>query len=292
MRNRLKIFYNFIIKYKVADIFVWVFIISINIFYISTIINNKEISAENSDTNGNSNSEYNESCNVQGITLHGDLETYIPPQSGGSMLDNTDVVSSEDLLYYFSQAEKDNKIKAILVEVDSVGGSPVAGEEIANIIKESTKPVVAYIRQIGASASYWAITSADQIFASKNSDVGGIGVTSSYLDYTGQNAQKGLTYIQLSSGKFKDAGNSDKKLTEEEKELFMRDLKIIHANFVEAVSENRNIAIDKVWAIADGSTVLGEKAVELGLVDQIGGYFEAKKYIKNLIGESVEDCWE
>ncbi|MGB3922178.1 MAG: S49 family peptidase [Minisyncoccia bacterium] len=239
------------------------------------------------DDSGDSSLSEGGDCNVLGINLHGDLFTYIPSGNESDLLANTDVVSSDDLLYYLGQAEGDENIKAVLVEVDSYGGVPVAGEEMADALKRFEKPSVAVVRQAGLSAAYYAISSADRIFASKYSDVGSIGVTSSYLE----NINKDARFIDLSSAKFKDAGDPNKALTAEERALFMRDIRIVHDNFVEAVSINRNIPIEKVKALADGSSVLGEKAKELGLIDEIGGIYEAKKYLSEKIGEKVEVCW-
>lgn len=182
-------------------------------------------------------------CSVLGINLHGTLLTYIPPKNENDSLTNTDVVASEDVDYSIRQANDDPKIKAILIEVDSSGGLPVAGSEIASTIKDSGKPVVAVIRQSGLSAAYWAISSAGHIFASKNSDVGSIGVTQSYLDNVGKNKKDGSDYVQLIAGKYKDAGNPDKPLTDEEKQLFIRDLNIIHKNFIADVADNRGMSV-------------------------------------------------
>jgi len=233
-----------------------------------------------------------ENCNVSGITIHGDIYTYVPTDKDLNKIEGyEDSISSENVNYYIRQAENDPKIKAILVEVDSYGGVPVAGEEMAIDIKLASKPVIAFIRSAGTSSAYWAVSTADRIFASKNSYVGSIGVTMSYLQNVNKNKKDGLEYVQLSTGKFKDSGNPDKAITDEEKAIFQRDLKILYENFIEAVSVNRNIPIEKVRAIADGSSVLGEKAKELGLIDEIGGFNEAKKYIEEKIGEEVEVCW-
>jgi len=231
-------------------------------------------------------------CNVSGIELHGDLFTYIPPTSlnddNGIVEDQT---SSDNVIYDIEEAEKDNDTKAIILEVDSYGGYPVAGEEVANALKKATKPTVALIRGGGASAAYMAASGADIIFASKNSDVGSIGVTMSYLDYVKQNQKDGLTYVPLSSGKFKDTGDPNKTLSLEEKNLLMRDVNIIHQNFVKMIAENRNLDIEKVKKMADGSTMLGEMALENKLIDKIGGISEVKEYLKEKIGEEVEVCW-
>lgn len=234
----------------------------------------------------------NENCNISGITLHGDLWTYISPadySADGGLLN--DESSSEDLVYQIEQADKDEKIKAIVLEIDSYGGGPTAGEEVANALKNADKPTVALIREGGASAAYLAATGADVIFASNNSDVGSIGVTMSYLDSATKNQKDGLSYNQLSSGKFKDTGDPDKKLSAEEITLLMRDVNIIHQNFIKAVAENRSLDIKKVKTMADGSTMLGEMALQNGLIDQVGGEKEVKEYLKEKIGEEVEICW-
>lgn len=233
-----------------------------------------------------------EHCTVTGINLHGTLYTYLPLHAEGDTDFDYDTVASEDIFSMIEVANQDPAIKAIIVEVDSAGGTPVAGEEIAAAISDSEKPVVAYIRDMGASASYWAISDADRIWASKNSSVGSIGVTMSYLNNTEKNKKEGLTFEKLSSGIFKDAGNADLPLTKEERAVFMRDINIIYENFIEDISINRNIPIEKVRSFADGSTVLGEKAKELGLIDEIGGLDEVEKYLENQLGEYPQTCWQ
>lgn len=231
-------------------------------------------------------------CNVAGINLHGTIMTYIPFHADGDANFDYDTVGSEDVLWSVNNANEDPNIKALIVEVDSYGGSPVAGEEISIALKNSAKPVFGFIRENGLSAAYWAISSADRIWASKNSNVGSIGVTQSYLSYSEKNKKEGYLYEQLSSGKFKDSGTPDLSLTKEEKDLFMRDINIVYQNFMEAVSNNRNILIEDVKKFSDGSAVLGDKAKELGMIDEIGGINEVEKYIEEKIGEKVEICWE
>lgn len=229
-------------------------------------------------------------CNVQGIKLYGKLDTY-----GTYFLDSDDEkvagASSQIITQHIREAQKDDSIKAIILEIDSGGGGSVPGGEIASELKRSTKPTLALIREMGASAAYKAASGANWIMAAENSSVGSIGVTQSYLDYSAKNTKEGLTYIELSSGKFKDSGDPDKPLSEEEKQIFMRDIKIVYENFVKEISENRHIDIEKVRQLADGSTMLGRMALENGLIDQIGGLFEAERYIEDKIKEKPEICW-
>lgn len=239
-----------------------------------------------------SQAEEDKDCNVAGIELHGDVVTYIAPSSldkdGNPVNDET---ASENVVYQINEAEADDSIKAIVIEVDSYGGSAVAAEEMANALKRATKPTVALVRNGATSAAYWASTGANVIFASALSDIGSIGVTMSYLDNTKKNNSEGLTYNSLSTGKFKDYGNPDKPLTEEEKVLVMRDLNIAHDVFVKAVASNRNLDINKVRSLSDGSSMPGEMALENGLIDRIGGMKEVKEYLQDKIGEEVGVCW-
>ncbi len=277
------------ITYFLYAILVVVGVMGIFIFVLD--INENYLSEKNTDSEDSELAGDNDTCSVAGIELRGTLLTYIPKHAEGDTEFDYDTVSSEDILWIIENANKSENIKAIVVEVDSGGGSPVAGEEIANAIKNSEKPVVAFIRSTGASAAYLAITSSDKIYASKYSDVGSIGVTMSYLSNVKKNNQEGYTYENISVGKYKDAGSPDRALTNEEKEIFLRDVKIMYENFVKQVSENRNISYSEVKKIADGSTVLGERAKELGLVDEIGGINEVEKYLEDTIGVKPEICW-
>lgn len=235
--------------------------------------------------------ENGEACNVVGINLHGGLTTYVPSwwQTDQSIsAEERNIVSSEYITAVIDEAADNENIKAILIDVDSPGGSPVAGEEIASAITHAQKRVVGLVRGVGASAAYWAISSAQPIFASRNSDVGGIGVTASYAE----KIDKDATFVQLSTGKYKDAGNPDKPITDEEKQLFMRDVQLVHENFIKDVAHNRRLSTDLVRDLADGSTMLGEKAKELGLIDLIGNYYDALDFLKNDVGtEDIRLCW-
>ena len=234
-----------------------------------------------------------EGSNVAVINIHGDIVTYLTepsyPEEG---LDPTisNSVSSEEIVAYIDEIEKNSNIKAVIVEIDSYGGYPVASEEIMNAIKKMTKPTIAVIREGAVSGAYLIASGADRIYASEMSDVGGIGITMSYLDYSQQNKEEGIIYQQLSSGKFKDTGSPDKELTAEEKELFMRDIKILHEAFVKRVAENRELDIEKVEKLADGSTMLGKAAKESGLVDEMGDIYDVQEWIREELGIEPEIC--
>lgn len=250
---------------------------------------NTEVVDDEEESYDTAEEEVYKDCSIAGVSLSGLLLTYIPDNYENEYSEN--ISSSESINWYIKEANKEESIKAIVIEVDSYGGSPVAGEEIKKAIKSSSKPVYAFIRDAGLSASYLAITSADKIWASKYSEVGSIGITMSYLENTEKNKKDGYKYEQLSAGKFKDSGSPDMPLTKEEKDLFMRDVNIMYEYFIKDVSENRKIPLEEVREIADGSSMLGEKAKELKLIDEIGGEEEVSKYLKAEFGDEVEICW-
>lgn len=231
-----------------------------------------------------------EDCIIAGINAHGDFVTYatkLDPDTGETLTE----ASSEDIISAIHSAENSPNIRGIMLDIDSYGGTPVAAEEIANALKEAKKPTVALIRGAGTSAAYWAATGADRIIASALSDIGSIGVTYSYTDASKFNEKEGYTFNQLSTGLYKDYGNPEKPLTEAERSLIMRDLKIVKEKFVQAVATNRNMSVADVEKFADGSSVLGETALEKKLIDQIGSYKDAETYLAEQTGVPSEVCW-
>jgi protease-4 len=194
-----------------------------------------------------------------------------------------------DTMSLLSQAEYDPYIAGILAFVDSPGGEPVTSELIANGLKSSSMPVAAFIGEVGASGGYLVATGADTIIASPFSDIGSIGVTMSYLDYTQQNKTDGVEFVSLSSAKFKDSGTPDKPLTPEERALFERDLKIYHDEFVKQVADNRGMSIEDVMTLADGSTMPGSLALEAGLIDSLGGREDVREWFAQELGLASEE---
>lgn len=234
------------------------------------------------------------SCNVAVAQLYGTL-VYYPTENGGSPSsangDGTlDQTAAEDIRAQIEAADADPSIKAILLQVDSPGGDPVAGEDIADALKHASKPTVAFVADEGTSAAYWASTGAQTIFASADSALADIGVTESYLDSSQQDAQNGLTFESLTAGEYKDMGNPDAPLTPVEKDLFERDLNITLQNFIEQVAANRNLSVASVTAIADGSSMEGEMALQDGLIDKIGNIYDVENYIKGKIGTDAVLC--
>lgn len=227
-------------------------------------------------------------CNVADLTLYGGLVYY--PGEGLDPASSGDQTASEDIRHGIEAADADPNVKAILLQIDSNGGDPVAGEDVATALKHATKPTVALVADMGDSAAYWAATGAQTIFASANSSLGDIGVTGSYLDETRQDEENGLTFIPLTAGIYKDMGNPDSPLTPTEQALIQRDLNITMQSFIGQVAQNRNLSVASVTAIANGSSMLGAMALHDGLIDKIGDIYDAENYLTGKIGSAAVLC--
>jgi protease-4 len=222
-------------------------------------------------------------CNIAVLPLEGTILPYY------GLVDVPLVVTPEMVETFLTDAEAERSIKAVLLEINSPGGTPVASQRIAERLKSSTLPVVGMIGDVGASGGYMVAAATEYLIASSMSDVGSIGVNMSYVEQSQQNEEEGLTYVQLTTGKFKDAGSPDRPITDEERALFQRDLDIVHNEFIDLVANYRNMDRDKVAALADGSTMTGSRALENGLVDEIGGRASARSVLATILELPEED---
>ena len=116
-------------------------------------------------------------------------------------------------------------------------------------------------------------------------------MTSSYTDYSRQNASEGITYNSISTGKYKDMGNPDKPLTPEERAVIEKSLRITLDNFVQTIARNRDLPVEKVRELADGSTWLGEEALSLGLIDKLGTYPTVLEHLREVLQDEPVICW-
>lgn len=193
-------------------------------------------------------------------------------------------ISSKDIVTFIEDADDNPQVKVLLLEINSPGGSAVASDEIAAAVKRAQKPVVAYIREAGASGAYWIASAADHIIANRMSITGSIGVLSSYLEFSGLMEKYGVGYEQLIAGERKELGTPFKKLTEQERTILQQKLDKIHDFFIEEVAANRDLEVSQVQKIATGEFFLGVEALELDLVDQLGGKEEAELFIQENFG--------
>lgn len=194
---------------------------------------------------------------------------------------NPDVIKKE-----IKEAEEDSSVDAILLEINSPGGTPVASEEIMNAVKNCKKPVVAWISDTGASGAYLAASSADKIFASQSSWVGSIGVILSLTDLSDLYKKLGVDRYVIKGGKYKDMGSDYRNLTSEEKTMLQNMVNEAHNNFITIVAENRNLSKEYVKSIAEGQVFTGTQAKNLKLIDELGGKDQALDAAAEMAGIS------
>lgn len=208
----------------------------------------------------------------------------------GSGLFSEAATSSTTVVKLLEQARDDDQITAVILEINSPGGSPVASDEIAEAVKDVRahgKPVVSWIRDVGASGAYWVASSSNHIVANRMSITGSIGVIGSYVEFAEFLDDWNLTYRRLVSGDRKDIGDPFETLDAERQAFLQEKLDRVHEFFIEEVAANRNLSVTHVRAIGDGGFYLGVEAKEIGLVDELGGKREAIAYLENVTGNTV-----
>ena len=195
--------------------------------------------------------------------------------------------SSEVLVKRIRSASDDEHIEAIILLINSPGGSAVASDEIAAAVLQSEKPTVAVIREVGASGGYWVASAADYVIANRMSITGSIGVISSYLEFSEFMDEYGVGYQRLVAGESKDVGSPFRVLADSEEELLQGKIDLIHDYFIDAIAANRGLERMAVAAAATGEFYLGAEALELGLVDELGDLDTAKRYLQDEKGVEI-----
>ena len=189
-------------------------------------------------------------------------------------------VTSGTIMKQIREAAADDSVKALVLRIDSGGGSATADEEVGRELlrfKEQTqKPIVATMGNTGASAAYWiAACASDKIYANATTLTGSIGVYMPYMNTEELFKKIGITSDKIKSGPYKDIMSNDRPMTTEEKQILQNIVDEIYDQFVYTVSAGRRMETSKVRAIADGRIYTGRQAKNIGLVDELGDYYDA-----------------
>ena len=198
-----------------------------------------------------------------------------------------DGVTSDQIIDQLEKASNDPGVKAIILDINSPGGSGVAADEISQKIKTLEIPVISVIRDSGASAAYWIATSTDKIFANRMSLTGSIGVVGSYLDFSDFITEYNVSYQRYVSGDLKDMGSAFKKPSSKDKEVFQKIINKMNDFFIKEVATNRNMSVTKVRKLATGEVYLGIDAKANGLIDELGTRSDAVKYLEIKLNSSI-----
>ena len=189
-------------------------------------------------------------------------------------------VTSGSIMKQIREAAADDSVKALLLRIDSGGGSATAAEEVGRELirfkEEAKKPIVATMGNTGASAAYWiAACASDKIYANATTLTGSIGVYMPYMNTEELFKKIGITSDKIKSGPYKDIMTNDRPMTKEEKEILQNIVDEIYDQFVYTVSAGRKMETSKVRAIADGRIYTGRQAKNIGLVYELGDYYDA-----------------
>ena len=208
------------------------------------------------------------------------------PFAGGSS------IYADDLSQAFYDAIKAKDVKAIVFRLNSPGGSDTASEQIVAAIraaKAAGKPVVVSMGTYGASGGYWVSAEASSIVAEPSTLTGSIGVFGGKFALGPALAKFGVEVRQLGVGSsYAGAFGMGREFTPTERAAFSKWMDRIYDNFVQRVATGRKLTPDRVREIAKGHVWTGVQAKELGLVDQIGGFYDAVDKAKALAGISGE----
>ncbi len=195
-----------------------------------------------------------------------------------AVIDVTGTISrTETIIDQIHQYRDDQGVKAIVLRINSPGGSVAPVQEIHSELKKLEKPIVASMSSTAASGGYYIAAIADEILANPGTLTGSIGVIMQFTKLKGLYEKIGLEQQVVKSGKFKDTGSPLRDLTDEERALLQATLDDVHNQFIDAVFEGRqeHLTREDVVALADGRIFSGQQALEHKLVDQLGNLADA-----------------
>jgi len=185
------------------------------------------------------------------------------------------------------RAARDERVKGLLLVVNSPGGGAAASQEIYRELqrfKETGKPIVVSMGETAASGGYYVSSPADYIFASPATVTGSVGAIMELFDTSELLDMLGIDIKTLKAGDLKDAGSFSRPMTDTEEEYLQSMVDAIHEQFLEDVIKARPLEEEVVEKISDARIVLGSEALELGMVDYLGNANDARRFLADLLG--------
>lgn len=263
-----------------------------SLFLVGLIVLIAAVIAVGSSSSSSSKSEFTEKKIVDGssarkivvLPLNGEIVSQDADSSAFSL--SSGVISTDRVLPVLRQLQHDDSVKAVIMYINSPGGAVVATDELYRAAQElkSQKPVVAVFRDVAASGGYYLAMASNRIVANPATITGSIGVITQTTQLSGLYQKLGVEVNTFKSGEFKDIGSPSRSMTPEEQAIIQSVIGDSYEQFVQAVATGRNWSLDKTRAIADGRIVSGKQALELGLVDELGGLDTGIALAKSLSG--------
>jgi len=197
------------------------------------------------------------------------------------------IENSSDVVRQLRKYGKDSSIPAVVLHINSPGGGAASSQEIyeeVNKLREEGKKIVASMGSVAASGGYYVACAADTVVANPATLTGSIGVIFQFPVAEELFKKIGLKFEVVKRGDIKDIGSMNRSMTERERESLQSVVDDTYEQFVEVVSESREMDRDQVVRIADGSIYTGRQAKALGLVDELGDLHDAIKIAGEMVG--------
>jgi len=222
--------------------------------------------------------------NAAKVTVSGPIQR---TRSRSSSLSGGTACIADEIVEQIEAADDDAAVEALLIELNTPGGEVLPSDDIRRAAVDFEGPTIAYATDTCASGGYWIASGCDELWARDASLVGSIGVVGSRPNAAGLADKLGLSYEQFTAGEFKDAGVPLREIEESEREYLQGIIDDYYDQFVETVSEGRNMDPQAIRD-TEARIYLGSDALELGLVDELGTQSDVEDRIGDLIDAEVE----
>ncbi len=211
--------------------------------------------------------------------------------SSDSVLGGEDEIAAEDFIKTLDEVEKDKKVKAVILRVNSPGGSAFASDLIWKKVEDlkKTKPVVASMGDVAASGGYYIAMGANRLIAQPGTLTGSIGVLGGKLNMAGGFDKVGLKKETISRGKFASLFSETSGFSEAERAVIERMMRQTYDDFTSKAAAGRRLPVDELRKLAEGKVWSGERAKTVKLVDDLGGMTRAIEETKLLLGMKKDE---
>ena len=222
--------------------------------------------------------------NTAKVTVSGPIRRN---QGRPSPLSGSGGTTADDVVEQIEAADEDEDVEALVVELNTPGGEVLPSDDIRRAAADFDGPTVAYATDTCASGGYWIASGCDELWAREASLVGSIGVVGSRPNAKGLADKLGISYEQFTAGEYKDAGVPLKEIEEDEREYLQGLIDGYYDQFVETVSEGRDMDPEEIRD-TEARVYLGEDAAEMGLVDDLGTEDDVEDRLADLLGTEPE----
>lgn len=244
------------------------------------------------------NTEAKKDLNLMSFQTYSEVDHTLPYSSSGEIAvvyavgeigggkGDENSIGSELMAKTISKAAKDDKIKAIILRINSPGGGALASDIIWRevLLAKAKKPVIASFGDVAASGGYYIAAPATRIFAQSNTVTGSIGVFGFLPNLSKFWPNKlGIRWDRVKIGKYSDIGNPNRPMTADELALIQSYVDTTYEQFKQRVANGRKLSMDQVQSLAQGRIYSGTQALDIGLVDEIGTLDQAIAYTAKLV---------